>query len=288
MSWFSRIRTHEGVWLWLYRFTFLLFMVFFLLFCAVMPIDAISKASKSANYALNTFVIVGALVAFGLIATFMATTRIYLIRSSLSDIPKRYVPLDVDDLPHSCISMIEANFERCESIRQRALKAPKVVRHPGLSGPDSDTVPPLLNFDDAVRALGLKLKWDNTNLFIDSFEVPPNLSFREIVAFLEMNRALVNNELCQEYVELYEELRYSGRLITEDKFIRFMELAIDFVKNISQNSNVSQNSGNQRGFSYAASVLSKLNDDAGSMKRRSVNTQAYTNDSESIWTQDLQ
>lgn len=230
----QRVIGHPTVRLWCYRLTFFFFMLFFIGFCAVVPIDAISKASQSSNYALNTFVVVGALVLFGVFSAFITTTRIFILRSSLGDIPKRYVPLDVDDLPHACIKMIEANFDKCEHIRKRALVAPSSVKHAGLSSPDSDVLPPLLRYEDTIRAIGMKLKWDNTSV-MNNLAVPKNLSFREIVAFLEENKDVSNTRACREYVELYEELRYSGKLITEEKFVRFMELSLEFIKDINEN-----------------------------------------------------
>jgi hypothetical protein len=263
-DWYFRMIGNQTVRLWLYQFTFFFFMVFFVGFCAVMPIDAISKASKSTNYALNTFVVVGALVVFGICAAFLTSTRYYRLRRVMNDIPKRYLPLDIDDLPHNCIRMIEKNQRECEHVRELALRTPKDVKHPGLSGPESETLPPLLKFDDVVRAIGLKLKWDNS-FAPNSLKTPDNLTFSEIVAFLETRIVCTDPTLNREYVELYEELRYSGKLITEHKFVRFMELSIAFVKNLNANNMESQDN-------YTHSLLSRFTDDGMNSLRHRSNT----------------
>lgn len=216
-------------------------------FCAVIPIDAISKASESNNYALNTFVVVGALVLFGIISAITTTARFFVLRKAMLDIPKRYVPLDADDMPRRCHEMIEANFTKCEHVRQLALRVPKVVKHPGLSGPESDTLPPLIRFDDAVRAIGLKLKWDN-GLLRTRFHVPENLTMRETLAFLELHKVITDPVMCRDYVALYEELRYSGKLITEEKFIRFMELSVSFVNSLYQHTDMNLEDDSQSEF----------------------------------------
>lgn len=218
---------------WLYRSSLIFFIAFFAGFCAVVPIDSIVQASQSSNYALNTFVVVGALVLFGVTGIVLTTTRIYMQRSALQDIPKRYVPLDDGDLPKECDVMIKENFANCEKIRSKALNTDddgeEVIKHPGLSGPKSELLPPSLAFDEVVRAVGDKLKWGGALMGSDT-RVPPNSSFREIVAYLEEHLIATDYKLNKEYVELYEVLRFSGDLISEENFIKFMTLSIEFVK----------------------------------------------------------
>lgn len=204
--------------------------MFFIGFCAVIPIDSISQASKSSkNYAQNTFVVVGALLLFGITALVISLSRLYVLRSAMSDIPKRYVPLDNGDMSKPCLRMINENFKKCEKIKDLSLRSTRNVNHPGLSNPHGDELPPLLPFEDVVKAIGMKLKWshklDGTDLAL-----PANHSFRELIALLETRLISTGEELNREYVDLYEEFRYSGELITKEKFLRFMELSVYFVK----------------------------------------------------------
>lgn len=264
---------------WLYNTSSVFVLFFFVGFSAVLPIDAISQASQSTNnYALNTFVVVGALVLFGITAAFITSARIYIRKTQLQDIPKRYVPLDENDLPKSCYIQITENFQRCEEIRKKAMFVNESIKHPGLSNPNSTLLPPLLSFEDVVRSVGMKLKWDR-NLVGTEISIPANLSFREIVAYIENKLIGMKTESNKEFVELYEDLRYSGKLITEEKFVRFMELSIEFVKNTRfsiNDENEELESRRDRGgsFLYTPSVLSKSTMDAlstYSIKDRSKN-----------------
>lgn len=239
-AWIGRIINSPKLRRWSYRFSLVFFIVFFTGFCAVVPIDSIVQASQSSNYALNTFVVVGALVLFGVTGIVLTTTRIIMQRSALQDIPKRYIPLDDGDLPKECDVMINETFAKCEEIRSLALNTDgdgdddgpideQFVKHPGLSGPKSELLPPSLSFDEVVRAIGDKLKWGGALIGTET-RVPQNASFREIVAYLEQHLIATNFKLNKEYVELYEALRFSGDLITEENFIKFMTMSIEFVK----------------------------------------------------------
>ncbi|CCH46058.1 putative membrane protein [Wickerhamomyces ciferrii] len=214
---------------WSYKTSLIFFIVFFIGFCSVIPIDTIVQASKSSNYALNTFVVAGALVLFGVTAIILTISRIYIQKSSLQDIPKRYVPLDDGDLPKECDVMINENFAKCEKIRSMGLDTNEDVKHPGLSGPKSELLPPSLSFDDVVRAVGDKFKYDGFLMGTET-KVPKNSSFREIISYLENQGVATDLKLNRDYAELYETLRYSGNLINEQDFIKFMQLCIDFVK----------------------------------------------------------
>lgn len=228
-SFFGRIANNPKIRRWSYRSSLIFFIVFFAGFCSVIPIDSIVQASESSNYALNTFVVVGALVLFGVTGIVLTISRIYIQRSALQDIPKRYVPLDDGDLPKECDVMVNENFKKCEHIRSKALDTDEDVKHPGLSGPKSELLPPSLSFEEVVRAIGDRLKWGGALIGTD-YEVPSNSSFREIVAYLEEKMIATDYKLNREYVELYEELRFSGDLIDEEKFIKFMKMSIEFVK----------------------------------------------------------
>lgn len=228
-SWIQRATDNRALQRWFYRSTLVFFVVFFVGFCAVIPIDSISQASQSSNYALNTFVVVGALVAFGITGIVISVTRIYMRRSALQDIPKYYIPLDEGDVPLSCHRMLVDNFKKCEAIRDLGSKTPASLKHPGLSSPLSEFLPPLLPFDDVIRGMGDKLKYTHTTFTID-VKIPSNYNFRESIAFLESEGIASNSKLNKEYVELYEFMRFSNTLINEDHFIKFMELSIEFAK----------------------------------------------------------
>ncbi|KAH3675428.1 hypothetical protein WICMUC_002717 [Wickerhamomyces mucosus] len=236
-------------------------MALFIAFCSVIPIDSISQASQtSTNYALNTFVVVGALVLFFITASFLVTTRIYSERSGLQDIPRQYVPLEPGDLPKECLDMINKNYKNCEMIIKSINKETgKDVKHHGISSPNSKYLPPLIPFEDIITALVLKFKWDN-DLFT-GFVPPNNLSFREIIAVLESRKIASDKKLNREFIDLYERLRYSGKYITEEDCIEFMKLSIDFMK--SSKTNINQEDSKLR--KYTESELTRSTTDSESI-----------------------
>ncbi|KAH3688517.1 hypothetical protein WICPIJ_000507 [Wickerhamomyces pijperi] len=228
--WYNNIHQSSIFQIWSYRTSFIIVLIIFLAFCAIIPIDSILQVSKSStNLALNTFVVIGALVLFGVFTAFLMSTRIYMERSSLQDIPKKYIPLEPGDLPNKSLQIIDSNLKDCYTVVNTInAKAVLNVKHPGLSAPDSKYLPPLLSFEDVIKALTLKFKWDDA--FFPDLDIPKNLSFREIVGYLETQLVSTNSALNREFVDLYEELRYSGRPVTEEEFIRFMILSIQFMK----------------------------------------------------------
>lgn len=197
------------------------------------------------------------------------SARIYLERSSLQDIPKLYIPLEQGDLPNECLAQIDSNLQDCYKVKN-AINAKAVlnVKHPGLSAPDSKYLPPLLAFEDVIKALTLKFKWDDA--FFSDIDIPHNLSFREIVAFLETKLIITNSPLNREFVDLYEELRYSNNPITEEEFLRFMILSIEFMKSprISSDGNSDTLGNNEKLSKYSGSQLTQTTDGLSNLSRR--------------------
>lgn len=242
---FSQNRVLE----WLYKASHFAFILFFVGFSAVMPIDVIAQASHSTNDALNTFIVVGAVVIFALVCIIIALGRMFIQRSCMQDIPRRYIPLAAEDLPHiGSRRLILANIERSKELSVLFRKPKGRVIHDGLSPPvekdDIDALPEYLNYDNCIKAIADRLKYQGLFMNSVSFDIHLNSTFADVVRSQFVNSpANEHSKDAEEYVALYETIRYSGKEISQEQFVRFMELCILFFdlslimdKNLEMNS----------------------------------------------------
>ncbi len=196
-------------------------------FIVVMPIDAILQ-SRQTNLALNTFIIVGACSLFVIFAIILYTIRVVIARQSLADIPKKYVPR-LDDFPKECADFITEEYERCKTIWERA-GPHELISHPGLSNPTSELLPGALPYEDVVRSVGERVVWRSLMTLPQEQRIPRNRTFRYVAMTLSSNKDTKDHGLWKEYLKIYERLRFSGKAITEEEFLRFMEITVSVIK----------------------------------------------------------
>lgn len=111
MSGFAKLKS------WLYKASLFVSLILLIGFSVVLPIDSIAQASKSENNAFNTFIVVGALVVFGVFCIFIIIGRMLFHKSCLKDIPRRYIPITPADLPHrSSREAVLQNMERSKEL----------------------------------------------------------------------------------------------------------------------------------------------------------------------------
>ncbi|SCV05216.1 LANO_0H02608g1_1 [Lachancea nothofagi CBS 11611] len=229
---------------WLYRGSLVVLILFFVGFSVVMPIDAMAQASRSTNDALNTFIVVGAFVAFGVLSIVIALGRVFVQRSCLQDIPKRYLPITPEDLPHRASrELLLRQMDRSHELAQIFKTPSESVIHPGLSRPidkdaeDNDdqnggvsvpSLPPLLNYEDSVKIITSRLKYQGVFSNLLELDPPVGNTFADIIHTLFTQTGQHPHEAAV-YVELYEHIRFSGQEITAVQFLRFMDLSLYLV-----------------------------------------------------------
>ncbi|SCU96942.1 LAME_0F17964g1_1 [Lachancea meyersii CBS 8951] len=221
---------------WLYRGSLAVLVLLFVGFSVVMPIDAMAQASRSTNDALNTFIVVGAFVAFGVLSIIIAAGRVFVQRSCLQDIPKRYLPLTPEDLPHrGSRELVLRQMDRSYELAQIFKRPTEAVVHDGLSRPidesdknDHPILPPLLNYEDSIKIITSRLKYQGVFCGLMELGPPIRYTFADVIHTLFTQTGQHSLEAA-EYIEIYEHIRFSGQEITSIQFLRFMDLSLFLV-----------------------------------------------------------
>ncbi|KAK9366837.1 hypothetical protein V1509DRAFT_628686 [Lipomyces kononenkoae] len=203
----------------LYRGSLFLLIFFTCGFVIVTPADLISQALR--NKQIFDVIIVAAIYfAVGLVALIIYVNRLYSVRVALSDIPKRYVPGE-QDFPKRCANTIESELIRCRMI-QEALLPPDTVSHPGLPPPHSEFDFPQVPYVEVLME-SVKLLETKASTLYPTLRRKPSMSWKEYV--LSLGQYVNFDEvLGHRFIDAYEDARYSGRPITEDKFKDMMRM----------------------------------------------------------------
>lgn len=233
------METLERLKIWLYRGSMVIAILFLIGFSIVLPIDCIAQASQSSNNALNTFIVVGALVAFGIVCTTIVVARILFHKSCIQDIPRRYIPIAPGDLPHrGSRKLIIKNMDKSKELSILFKKPKDPVIHAGLEPPvrcDSPETeklfPEYLNYKVCIKSLADRLKYQG--VFLNNMDVDMKLddTFADVVRnqFIKDVNNKVQLENASRFIELYENVRFSGEEVTREQFTEFVSLAIYFV-----------------------------------------------------------
>lgn len=212
MSGFAKLKS------WLYKASLFVSLILLIGFSVVLPIDSIAQASKSENNAFNTFIVVGALVVFGVFCIFIIIGRMLFHKSCLKDIPRRYIPITPADLPHrSSREAVLQNMERSKELTILLKKPKDPVIHDGLEPPrrcdyplDEKLFPEYLNYADCIKSLTDRLKYHG--LFLNNLDVRMNLedTFADVVnsQFVNHNANKIQLEKAKEFIDLYETIPF--------------------------------------------------------------------------------
>ena len=221
-----------------YKASLFVSLILLIGFSVVLPIDSIAQASKSENNAFNTFIVVGALVVFGVFCIFIIVGRMLFHKSCLKDIPRRYIPITPADLPHrSSREAVLQNMERSKELTILLRKPKDPVIHDGLEPPkrcdypsNEKLFPEYLNYADCIKSLTDRLKYHG--LFLNNLDVRMKLedTFADVVnsQFVNHNANKIQLDKAKKFIALYETIRFSGKDVTRDQFINFVKLCLYF------------------------------------------------------------
>lgn len=224
---------------WLYRGSLVFAMLFLFGFSIVLPIDCIAQAAQSANTALNTFIVVGALVAFGVVCIIIVVGRVIFYKSCMRYIPRRYIPLSSADLPHaSSRKMILENMDRSKDLSSLFKRPKDPVIHAGLEPPlrcdslkEDKYFPEYLNYQSCIKSLADRLRYQG--IFLNNMELDMRLddTFSDAVRnqFMTDTDDKLQLENAQRFIDIYETVRFSGQEVTRTQFVDFVSLAIYLV-----------------------------------------------------------
>ncbi|AET40476.1 Dlt1p Ecym_6079 [Eremothecium cymbalariae DBVPG len=221
---------------WLHRTSLTIFCSLLVAFSLVMPIDSVVQAARSGKNALNTSVVVGAVVLTGIVFAVFATSRVLVHRSCIQDIPKRYIPITKHDILHSaCRDEITKCIEFTHKSGKDLRTPMRKVVHDGLEPPPNpkfpgdDTIPPLLNYKTCLKVVADRFKFQG--MFLNNLDANPRIgsTFSQYVReqFKSEDEALTRR--VDEFIDLYEKIRYSDTPIRREEFLRYMDISLYFV-----------------------------------------------------------
>lgn len=221
---------------WLYNSSFFFIVILFLGFVCVLPIDSIAQASRSRNNALNTFIVVGAIVLFAIFAIVVIVGRMIYLKSCLKDIPRRYIPITPADLPHSSSrKMVHTNMNRSKVLTALFKNPGHPVIHDGLEPPsycdepsDEKILPEYLNYEDCIKIISDRFKYHGVLLTSTDLPIKLHHTLSDVVRtqYCEKTEDPEFKSKCKEFVNLYEDIKFSGNDITREQFLEFLELCI--------------------------------------------------------------
>ncbi|SCU99692.1 LAMI_0G00210g1_1 [Lachancea mirantina] len=238
---------------WFYWASLSVLLLLFVGFSIVVPIDSMAQASRSKNKALNTFIVVGAFVAFGVFSIVICVSRVLVQRSCLQDIPRRYLPITAGDMPHApSRKLLHEKLNWSSELSELFLKPRERIVHDGLSPPtiedvqsdnpsedgEGDTLlPPFLNYEDTVKIITSRLKYQGVFSNLVDLKLDVGETFSEMIGMLFIEKGVFVDD-AKEYVNLYETLRFDNKGITQDQFIRFMDLSLFFADELLKMNNI--------------------------------------------------
>lgn len=218
----------------LYSSSFVVVLVVFIVCTMIVPVDCIVKSRAQDTLLVNSLVVLSAIALYFIFNLAIAFTKVIHHKQLLDDVPKPYIPVLRQDLGKSAFQRIQANFARTRAMQLRFEPQKKhMIRHPGLSPPEylrsGAEVPAGLVYEDVLRSIGDRLRYGDRHFLILDLLTPALALFKEAVEHLAVTAfGDAADSDSQECIRLYEELRFSGKPILEEQFVRFMELFIDF------------------------------------------------------------
>ncbi|EDO17091.1 hypothetical protein Kpol_1025p10 [Vanderwaltozyma polyspora DSM 70294] len=228
------------LWLWSKRGFIFISYVFLVCFAAVLPIDSIAQASQSSNNALNTFIVVGALVIFAVVCIILIVGRSLYFKSCLQDVPRRYIPSTAIDLPHrGSRELVTQGVEASKQLSTMFIKPKDPVIHPGVEPPErcddpniDKVFPEYLNYHSCIKNIADRFKYKGVFMSVDKNKLDIDSTFSDIVRekYIISNENVAVKQNAERLIELYEVLRFSGNPITREQFVYFVELCIYLVE----------------------------------------------------------
>lgn len=229
---------------WLYSFSLFIFAFFTFGFVAVTPIDVIAQTLGTSYSGIKLFIVIVVCVVFLVLTILLYFLRLFQRRVALNDIPTKsmYIPFE-NDLPRVVCERIDQRLNECMQIKEKGGPLgdeDSVINHPGrappayiqernqLLGEEGTYLPPNTEYEDVLRGFSDKIRSDGKTLTRTS--VPEAFTFKELI--VSFNRTLVAEKPdfkvylpdFKLLVDLYEEMKFGGDLISEKVLLDFMIL----------------------------------------------------------------
>jgi hypothetical protein len=251
---------------------FFFFAVILLCLILLTPVDAIYQCYETSRLT-NIFFITGAYVITFLLAVLIYATRIYTNRSSLTGIPKAWIPVEKEDVNKSVRRLVMEGLARSAVISYQArprdtsdeadsfqnykdLLVDPVhppwghVEHPGWSSPASPDLPDLpyriviQELPNLIEAKAVSLAPADmlASASLDPFpdtrvveilQRPASMGLRQYVKHLTTLGAINPPKLGPEFLALYERARFSSHELQESEFRELMHLFAEILRGMT-------------------------------------------------------
>lgn len=229
---------------WLYSFSLFIFAFFTFGFVAVTPIDVIAQTLGTSYSGIKLFIVIVVCVVFLVLTILLYFLRLFQRRVALNDIPAKsmYIPFE-NDLPRVVCERIDQRLNECMQIKEKGGPLGdenSVINHPGrappayvqeknqLLGEEGTYLPPNTEYEDVLRGFSDKIRSDGKTLTLTS--LPEAFTFKELIASFIRGIVAENPDFkvhlpdVKLLVDLYEEMRFGGELISEKVLLDFMIL----------------------------------------------------------------
>ncbi|KAJ5665902.1 uncharacterized protein N7477_008350 [Penicillium maclennaniae] len=252
--------------------SFFIFAAILLCLILLTPVDAIYQCYET-NRLTNIFFITGAYVATFLLAVLIYATRIYTNRSTLTGIPKAWIPIEKEDVNKSVRRLVMEGLARSAVIAYQArprdvtheaesfqnyqdLTIDPVhppwghVEHPGWSSPATPDLPDLpyrtviQELPNLIEAKAVSLAPADmlASASLDPFpdtrvvevlQRPASMGLRQYVKHLISLGAIDSPELGADFLALYERARFSSHDLRESEFRDLMHLFAEILRGMT-------------------------------------------------------
>lgn len=251
---------------------FFIFAATLLCLILLTPVDAIYQCYET-NRLTNIFFITGAYVITFFLAVLIYATRIYTNRSTLTGIPKAWIPIEKEDVNKSVRRLVMEGLARSAVISYQArprdisneaesfqnyqnLMIDPVhppwghVEHPGWSSPASPDLPDLpyrtviQELPNLIEAKAVSLAPADmlASASLDPFpdtrvvevlQRPASMGLRQYIKHLTSLGAIDPPELGAEFLALYERARFSSHELQESEFRDLMHLFAEILRGMT-------------------------------------------------------
>lgn len=247
-------RIPKKIFAYIYQISFGLITSLAFAFIVPTIIDVVVQSAGKQMVAIKAFIVLGASSLFVFSGLIIYLARVISYNKRMNEIPSRviYVPAQ-HDLPRPVYALIEKNLKRCwGDIRQQALPLLNVhasINYPGRApssvvqqhntnvgdGLSGTLFPPNLYYEDIILSVGDRLLLQRQD-DLEWGRPSPVYTFRQFLRHLHQMlitlappmALLVNSRAFDEMPDydrlanLYDQMRYSGRLIEERTLLEFM------------------------------------------------------------------
>lgn len=221
---------------WFYTASYFVFVVFLLALTSSLPIDVIVQSvANNVHLATNSIIVWTILLALVFFYSVLHIVRLIFNKLVLQDIPKSYIPITKQDIGKKMSRIIDKEIIRSKKLRELAKPKGQVV-HLGMyhksnleSGYEKDLdmeLPDNLIYENIVKIIGQEIKYNNTLTLNDNkvLHLSNKYTLREELrqVFRSGNSQLKPQKL-EQFINVYEKLRYSGEPITLPEFKQFLK-----------------------------------------------------------------